>query len=156
MMKLGSTCPNSDMGVVWELLCLHPNTIKPSYYYHYYYSSYSSRRELVRPNSQTLMMRSILNFTWRWIPISRGAFRSWNFPNGVIAMETVNICKNLWSLLYRKPPNGFLQDLAYILSNVGRIFWQKKITSEWPPFRKCPPTKSAKFQCSLNSMKIDI
>ena len=25
---------NSDMGVVWELLCLHPNTIKPSYYYY--------------------------------------------------------------------------------------------------------------------------
>jgi hypothetical protein len=24
---------NSDMGVVWELLCLHSNTIKPSYYY---------------------------------------------------------------------------------------------------------------------------
>ena len=25
---------NSEMGVVWELLCLHPNTIKPSYYYY--------------------------------------------------------------------------------------------------------------------------
>ena len=24
---------NSDMGVVWGLLCLHPNTIKPRYYY---------------------------------------------------------------------------------------------------------------------------
>ena len=24
---------NSDMGFFWELLCLHPNTIKPSYYY---------------------------------------------------------------------------------------------------------------------------
>ena len=22
----------ADMGVVWGLLCLHPNTIKPSYY----------------------------------------------------------------------------------------------------------------------------
>jgi hypothetical protein len=29
MMKLASTCSNSDMGVVWGLLCLHPNTIKP-------------------------------------------------------------------------------------------------------------------------------
>jgi hypothetical protein len=28
MMKLASTCPNSDMGVVWGFLCLHPNTIK--------------------------------------------------------------------------------------------------------------------------------
>jgi hypothetical protein len=32
MMKLASTCLNSDMGVVWGLQCLHPNTIKPSYY----------------------------------------------------------------------------------------------------------------------------
>jgi hypothetical protein len=34
MVKLASTCPNSDMGVVWGLLCLHPNTIKPRYYYY--------------------------------------------------------------------------------------------------------------------------
>jgi hypothetical protein len=39
MMKLASACPNSDMGVVWGLLCLHPNTIKPSYSYYYYSSS---------------------------------------------------------------------------------------------------------------------
>jgi hypothetical protein len=32
---------NCDIGVVWGLLCLHPNTIKPSYYY-YYYSYYST------------------------------------------------------------------------------------------------------------------
>ena len=84
MMKLTSTCPNSDMGVVWGLLRLHPNTIKPSYYYYYYYcsSSSSSRRELVRPNSQRLMIRSLLNFPGRWIPISRGAIGSWNFQNG--------------------------------------------------------------------------
>jgi hypothetical protein len=63
---------HSDMGVVWELLCLHPNTIKPSYYY----SSSSFRRDFVRPNSQRLMIRSLLNFTGRWIPISRGAFKS--------------------------------------------------------------------------------
>jgi hypothetical protein len=68
----------SDMGVVWGLLCLHPNTIKPSYYY---FSS-SSRRDFVRPNSQRLMMWSLLSFTGRWIPISRGVFRSWNFQNG--------------------------------------------------------------------------
>ena len=52
------------------------------YYYYYYYSSSSSRCELVRPNSQRLMIQSLLNFTGRWIPISRGAFRSWNFQNG--------------------------------------------------------------------------
>jgi len=63
-----------------SLLCLHPNTIKPRYYYHS--SSSSFRRELVRPNSQRLMIRSLLSFTGRWIPISRGAIRSWNFQNG--------------------------------------------------------------------------
>ena len=52
------------------------------YYYYYYYSSSSSRRELVRTNSERLMFRSLLNFTGRWIPISRGAIRSWNFQNG--------------------------------------------------------------------------
>jgi hypothetical protein len=66
--------------VAWGLLCLHPNTIEPSYYY--YSSSSSSRRDFVRTNSQRLMIRSLLNFTERWIPISRGAFRSWNFQNG--------------------------------------------------------------------------
>ena len=74
MMKLASTS-----GVVWGLLCLRPNTIKPSYYYS---SSTSSRCDFVPPNSQRLMSRSLLNFTGRWIPISRGAFRSWNFQNG--------------------------------------------------------------------------
>jgi hypothetical protein len=36
MMKLASTCPNSDMGVIWGLLCLHSNTIKSSYYIQIY------------------------------------------------------------------------------------------------------------------------
>jgi hypothetical protein len=53
----------------------------------------------------------------------------------------INICQNLWPHLYRKLPKGFPQDLAYILDRVGRIFW---------------PKKSAKFQCSPISMKIDI
>ena len=68
----------------------------------------------------------------------------------------MNICQNLWSHLYRKLPNGFPQDSAYILNRVGRIFWPKKVASEWPPFSKWPPTKLAKIQCSLISMKIDI
>jgi hypothetical protein len=79
MMKHASTCPNSDMGVAWRILCLHPNIIKPSYYSS---SSSSSPNELVRPNSQRLMIRSLLNLTARWIPISRGALKSWNFENG--------------------------------------------------------------------------
>jgi hypothetical protein len=129
MMKLTSTCPNSDMGVVWGLLSLHPNTIKPSYYYYYYYycsSSSSSRRELVRPNSQRLMIRSLLNFTGRWIPISRGAIRSWNFQNGRRCHgNREHMSKSLTSLI-SKLPKGFPQDLPYILSRFGRIFWPKK------------------------------
>ena len=62
----------------------------------------------------------------------------------------LSVCQNLWPHLYRKPPKGFPQNLAYILRRVGRIFWPKKIASEWPPI------KSAKFQCSLISMKIYI
>jgi hypothetical protein len=84
---------NSDMRVVWRLLCLHLNTIKPSYYYS---SSSSSPNELVRPNSQRMMIRSLLNFTGRWIPTSRGAFRSWNFLNGRRCHGNVNVCQNLW------------------------------------------------------------
>jgi hypothetical protein len=49
---------------------------------------------------------------------------------------------------------GFPQDLAYILSRLDRIFWPKKIASKWPPFSKWPPTKLAKFQCSLISITI--
>jgi hypothetical protein len=65
-------------GVWWcPLLLCNDNS---SYYY--YCSSSSSRRELVRPISQRLMIRSLLNFTGRWIPISRSAIRSWNFQNG--------------------------------------------------------------------------
>ena len=48
-----------------------------------------------------------------------------------VAMETVNVFQNLLPHLYRKLPKGFPQDLANILSRVGRIFWPKKIASEW-------------------------
>ena len=47
----------------------------------------------------------------------------------------MNICQNLWPHLYRKLPKGFPQDLAYILNRVGRIFWPKKISSEWCHFQ---------------------
>ena len=94
------------MGVVWGLLCLHPNTIKPSYYYYYYYyyssSSSSSPNELIQPNSQRLMIRSLLSFTERWIPISKGALESWNFKMTPVAMETVNICQNRWPHLWNE------------------------------------------------------
>ena len=76
------------MGVVWELLCLHPSTIKPSYYY---YSSSSSHCDFVRPNSRRLMIRSLLNFTGTWISISRGAFKFWNFQNGHYFKMATNI-----------------------------------------------------------------
>ena len=111
------------MGVVWGLLCLNANTTKPRYYYS---PSSSSRRELVWPNSQGLMIRSLLNFTGRWIIISRGALRSWNFQNGRCCHGNREHMSKFWPHLYRKLPKGFPQDLAYILNRVGRIFWQKK------------------------------
>jgi hypothetical protein len=40
------------------------------------------RTQFFRPISQRLMIRCLLNFRGRWISISGGAFRSWNFPNG--------------------------------------------------------------------------
>jgi hypothetical protein len=144
---------DTDMGVVWGLLCLHSSTIKPSYYYYY---SPSSRRDFVRPNSQKLMIWSLLSFTGRWIPISRGALRSWNFQNGRrIHGNRERMSKSLTSLI-SEAAKGFPQDLAYILSRVGRIFWPKQIANEGPPFLKWPLTKSAKFQCFLVSMKIYI
>jgi hypothetical protein len=144
---------NSDMGVVWGLLCLHPNTIRPNYYY--YYSS-SSRRDFFRPNSQRLTIWSLLIFTGRWITITRGAFKYWNFQNGRRCHGNRERMSKPLTPLISETAKGFPQDLAYILSRVGRIFWQKKIAYKWPPFWKWPPTKSAKFQCSLVSMKIYI
>ena len=64
-------------------------------------------------------------------------------------METVNVCQNLWPRLYRKLPKGFPQDLAYILSRVGRIFWPKKHRERMAVILKMVADKSAKFQCSL-------
>ena len=96
---------NTDLVVVWGLLCLHPNTIKPSYYYYHYPSS--SRRDFVRPNSQRLMIRSLLSFTGRSMPISRGASSLGIFKMAAVAMETVNVCQNLWPHLYRKLQRDF-------------------------------------------------
>ena len=84
-----------------------------------------------------------------WLVMMNIAFRI-ICKMAAVAIETVNICQNRWPHLYRKLPKVFPQDLPYILSRVGRIFWPKKIASKWPP------TKSAKFQCSLISMKIYI
>jgi hypothetical protein len=50
------------------------------------------RSQFVRSNSQRLMIRSLLNFTGGWIPMSRGAFRSWIFKNGRRCHGNVNIC----------------------------------------------------------------
>ena len=90
--------------------------------YYYYYSSSSSRCELVRPNSQRLIILSLPNFTGRWIPISRGAIRSWNFGNGRRCHgNREHMSKSLTSLI-SETAKGFPQDLSYILSRVGRIF----------------------------------
>ena len=95
-----------------------------------------------------LMIRSLLSFTGRWIPISRGAIRSWNFQNGRRCHgNREHMSKSLTSLI-SEAAKGFPQDLAYILNRVCKIFWPTKIASEWPLF--------SKFQCSLISMKIYI
>jgi hypothetical protein len=147
MMKLASTCPNSDMGVVWGLLCLHPNTIKPSLFCFCYF--HWNRRPLTICRFWKRWHRKNdpeCNFHhYQWIPhfkITLDINFHWKqrtlkfcrlFRRPFITMETVNICQNSWPHLYWKPPKGFPQDLAYILSRVGRIFWPKKIASEWPP-----------------------
>jgi hypothetical protein len=41
------------------------------------------------------------------------------FKMAAVAMETMSVCQNLWPHLYRKPPKGFPQNLAYILRRVG-------------------------------------
>ena len=154
MMKLASTCPNSDMGFVWGLLCLHPNTIKSSYYYYYYYSSSSSRCELVRPNSQRLMIRSLLNFTGRWNPISRNALRSWNFQNGCHCHgNREHMSKSLTSLI-----SETAKDLAYILSRVGSIFWPKKNRERMVAIFKMAADKNGKISMfsDFNEKEIDI
>jgi hypothetical protein len=143
----------SDMGIVWRLLCLHPNTIKPSYYY--YYSS-SSRRDFVRPNSQRLMIRSLINFTGKWIPISRGAFKSWNFQNGRRCHGNRERMSKYLTSLISETAKGFPQDLAYILSRVGRIFWRKKSRTNGRHFENAPDKIVKKYHCSLVSMKIYI
>ena len=100
MMKLASTCPNFDMGFVWGLLCLHPNTIKSSYYYYYYYSSSSSRCELVRPNSQRLIIRSLLIFTGRWDPHLKRCQQVLEFSKGRRChMNREHMSKSLTSLI---------------------------------------------------------
>jgi hypothetical protein len=46
------------------------------------------------------MIRSLLNFTGRWIPISSGALRSWNFQNGRCCHgNREHISKSLTSLI---------------------------------------------------------
>jgi hypothetical protein len=71
---------NSDMGVVWGLLCLHPNTINPSYYY--YSSSSFFRQKFVRHISRRLLNGNQWNFTGMLSTMSRSADYFRNFENG--------------------------------------------------------------------------
>jgi hypothetical protein len=48
---------------------------------------------MIRNGGKTISSQTLL--TGRWIPISRGAFMSWKFQNGHVAMETVNVCQNI-------------------------------------------------------------
>ena len=128
MMKLASTCPKSNMGVVWRLLCLHPNTIKPSYYY--YSSSSTSRRDFVRPNSQRLIIRSLLIFTGRWISISRGAFRSWKFQNGRRCHGKCERVSKSFTSLISETAKGISTRLGIYIKQGWQNILTKKIASE--------------------------
>ena len=173
MMKLASTCPNSDVGVVWGLLCLHPNTINnniiiiiksPSeVWWPIVFAPFLIIINIIIPSLFAAILSDQILRDW-WFDLywtsEEGGSQSQEvhsslgiFKMAAVSMETVNVCQNLWPHLYRKLPKGFPQDLVYILSRVGRIFWPKHIANEWPPFWKWAPTKSAKFQCSLVSMK---
>ena len=89
---------SSDMGVVWGLLCLHAHRIKPIYYY----SSSSSPNDLVRPNSQRLMIRSLLNFTGRWkskmvAKIQKSSYLNGiSFSSGLWCCELISIVGLVW------------------------------------------------------------
>jgi hypothetical protein len=96
---------NSDMGVIWGLLCLHPNTIQSSYYY--YNNSSSSRSDFVRPNSKRMIIRSLIDFTGRWIPSQEVHSSLGILKMAAVAMETVNVCQNLWPHLYWKLQRDF-------------------------------------------------
>ena len=124
--------------------------------YYYYSSSSSSRRELVRPISQRLMIRSLLNFTGRWIPISRSAIRSWNFQNGRRCHgNREHMSQSLTSLISETAKGISTRLVIYIKQG-----WQNILTKEnrerMAAILKIVADKSAKFQCSLISMKIDI
>ena len=135
MMKLAST-----FGVVWGLLCLRPNTIKPSYYYS---SSTSSLCDFVRSNSQRLMIRSLLNFTGRWIPISRGAFKSWNFQNGHHFKMAANANIKIKQIVKNSKMKRFQWKWIFTggktCCTIWRPFWFAMaaiLNPKWPPKKK--------------------
>ena len=85
---------NSDMGVVWDFcVCIQTQS--------------NLVIIIVRPNFQRLMIRSLLSFTGRSMPISRGASSLGIFKMAAVAMETVNLCQNLWPHLYQKLQRDF-------------------------------------------------
>jgi hypothetical protein len=126
--------PQSNLVIIkspneaWRLIVFARLLFISFYFFfnHYYSSSSSSILELVRPNSQKLMIRSLLNFTGRWTPSQEVHSDLGIFKMADVAMEIVNIYQNLWLHLYRKLQKVFPQDLAYILSRVGRIFCPQK------------------------------
>jgi hypothetical protein len=69
-MKLASTCPNSDMGVVWGFLCLHPNTIKPRYVLIPYF-------KILLDINFHWNRRSLTIFRFRWRPF----WKRWHRKN---------------------------------------------------------------------------
>ena len=111
MMKLASTCPTFDMGAVWGLLCLHPNTIKPSYYYYITPTVvgwcivilrffFSILIILILPHIfvRSISRRCLDQILWNLVGISYAmwscAFNVDFFKMAAIAMETAKMVKN--------------------------------------------------------------
>jgi hypothetical protein len=98
MMKLGSSCPNTNMGVVWELLYLHPNTIKPNYYItptvvgwciailRFFFTLIFIILILPHIFVHSISRRCLDQTLWNLVGISYGmwscAFKGWFFQNG--------------------------------------------------------------------------
>jgi hypothetical protein len=110
----------------WGKRFWHMYTIKPSYYYYYYSSSSSSRRVIVRPNSQRLMIRSLLSFTGRWLPISRGAMRSWNFQNGRRCHRNREHMSKSFTSLISETAKGVKIGSSVSENLVGQLHGEKK------------------------------
>jgi hypothetical protein len=90
------------------------------------------------------MIRSLLNFTGRWISISRGAFKSWNFQNGRHFKKATNI--KIKKIVKNSKMKRFQWKWIFTGSKtcctIWRPFWFTMVAilnPKWPPKYKNPP-----------------